>query len=284
MSEFEPIFVGGLFRSGTSLLRAMLGQHPNIAAGLETYWFDIDWADLAGENSRERLRRLAVFYSRDLPELEQLAAQSPNVGAFLTELFDDYVRKQGKARWAEKTPGNIIHAHRLFQLWPNAKLIHVVRDPRDVFASHRQAKKWDDPAYFADMWCKFFGAAEKAKQAPPWGKDQFLEIRYERLVTNPETVMRGIIDVIGEPWHPAAGRFEGKADEFDIVLKVTGKASTTLDRLRRPIEQGRIGLWPQVLPASELEYVHARIAAAGLGDVYERVIAETPLSVHVAAQ
>jgi hypothetical protein len=111
-----------------------------------------------------------------------------------------------------------------------------------------------------------------------------LEIRYEDLVSDPETVMRGVIDFIGEPWHPAAGKFEGKGDEFDIVLKATGKASTTLDRLRRPIEQSRVGLFPQVLTRAELDRVEARVAAAGLGDLYQRVIAETPLPVHVAAQ
>ena len=282
MADFEPIFIGGLFRSGTSLLRAILGQHPNIAAGLETYWFDIDWDNLSAEKNRERLRRLAVFYSRDLRNIEQMAAQSPNVGAFLTQLFDDYARKQGKGRWAEKTPGNIIHAQRLFQLWPTAKLIHIVRDPRDVLASLRQTKKWDDPDHFADMWCTFFAAAGKAKQARSEG--QFLEIRYERLVNNPETVMRGVIDFIGEPWHPAVGTFEGKADEFDIVLKATGKASTTLDRLRRPIGQDRVGLFPRFVTGTELERVHARVTAAGLGNVYDRIIAETSLPVHAAAQ
>ena len=123
-----------------------------------------------------------------------------------------------------------------------------------------------------------------AKQTPPWGQGQFLEIRYEDLVTNPETVMRAVIDFIGEDWHAAAGKFEGKADEFDIVLKATGKASTTLDRLRRPIEQSRVGLFPQVLTAAELDRVASRVAEAGWGDLYQRVIADTPQLASVAAQ
>ena len=284
MRECKPIFVGGLFRSGTSLLRAMLGQHPNIAAELETYWFDIDWNDLEGNNARERLRRLAVFYERDQAEIERLAAESPDVGDFLTALFDDHVRRQGKSRWAEKTPGNIVHAARLFQLWPDATLIHIVRDPRDVLASLRQTKKMDDPDYFADMWCKFLGGTERAKKAPPWGDGQFMEIRYEHLVADPETVMRGVIAFVGEPWHPAAGKFEGKADEFDIVLKATGKASTTLDSLRQPINRSRVGTFRDVLTAAELDKVEARIAGAGFGDLYRRIIAETPHQMDVAAQ
>lgn len=277
MTGSEPIFIGGLFKSGTTLLRTILGQHPNIAAGLETYWFDLDWDDLSGEKTRERLRRLAVFYSRELPELEQMAAQSPNVGIFITQLFQDYARKQGKARWAEKTPGNIIHNQRLFQLWPNAKLIHVVRDPRDVLASLRRAKKWDDPDYFADLWCKFFRSAEKAKQAPPWCPGHFIEIRYEQLVSDTEAAMRCVIDFTDEPWHPAAGKFEGSSNEFEIVLAATGKASTSLDRLRRPIQRDLVGLFPQVLTKAELDQVRARVKAGGLESVYERIINETSL-------
>jgi hypothetical protein len=284
VAECKPIFVGGLFRSGTSLLRAMLGQHPNIAAGLETYWFDIAWNDLAGNDARERLRRLAVFYARDQVEIEGLAAESPDVGTFLTTLLDEHARRQGKSRWAEKTPGNIVHATQLFHLWPKATLIHIVRDPRDVLASLRQTKKMDDPDYFADMWCKFLGGAEKAKQAPPWGDGQYMEIRYEHLVTDPEAVMRDVITFVGEKWHPAAGKFDGKGDEFDIVLRATGKASTTLDSLRRPINRSRVGVFSHVLTTAELDRVDARIAAAGFGDLYRRIIAETPHPMNAAAQ
>src|SRR5262245_5446714 len=282
--DCRPIFVGGLFRSGTSLFRAMLGQHPNIAAGLETYWFDIDWNDLAGENARERFRRLAVYYERDQARIERLALQSPDVGTFLTTLLDDDAYRRGKSRWAEKTPGNIVHAARLFQLWPNATLIHIVRDPRDVLASLRRTKKMDDPDFFADMWCKFLGGAEQAKQAPPWGNGQFMEIRYEQLVADPQTAMRGVIAFIGEKWHPASGNFEGKTDEFNIVLKATGKASATLDSLRRPIDSSRVGGFSYVLTTAELDRVEARIAAAGFGELYRRLIAETPQSVNVTVQ
>jgi hypothetical protein len=111
-----------------------------------------------------------------------------------------------------------------------------------------------------------------------------MEIRYERLVADPETVMRCVIAFIDEPWHPAAGKFEGKADEFDIVLKATGRASTTLDSLRRPINQSRVGVFPDVLTDAELARVEARVAAAGFGDLYRRIVAGTPYPMNMAAQ
>ena len=63
----------------------------------------------------------------------------------------------------------------------------------------------------------------------------------------PERTMRAVIALVNEAWDPAVAEFEGKPDDFEIVLQVTGKANTTLDRLRRPIEQGRVGLWPHVV-------------------------------------
>ena len=47
----SPIFIGGLFKSGTTLLRAMLGQHSAIASGLETQWFKMDWEKIRNEKS-----------------------------------------------------------------------------------------------------------------------------------------------------------------------------------------------------------------------------------------
>lgn len=47
-----PIFIGGLYKSGTSLLRAMLGQHSNIASGLETFWFDLQLNDSVYHNKQ----------------------------------------------------------------------------------------------------------------------------------------------------------------------------------------------------------------------------------------
>ena len=67
-----PVFIGGMFKSGTSLLRAMLGQHRNIASGLETYWFEVDpRAGLGrdGEPIGPYLARLAAYYGMEVAEI-----------------------------------------------------------------------------------------------------------------------------------------------------------------------------------------------------------------------
>lgn len=274
-SEIQgPIFVGGMFKSGTSLLRALLGQHPNIASGLESYWFDIDWADHNSVNWQRRIQTLAQLYEFPEADVLALATASHNVSAFLTDFMSQVAAREGKARWAEKTPGNIIHAERLFELWPNARLIHIIRDPRDIYASLVEAQKWSSPEEFGSRWCAMIGAAENFKANHP-SDPRFLEIRYEALTLNPVETMRDVIAFIGEPWDDAVAQFAGQADDYDRVLAVTGKASTTLERLKQPLSRDRVHLWPRVLNNEQLDAIHARARKAELEETMIAIENET---------
>src|SRR4051812_21097861 len=107
LMSHAPIFVGGMFKSGTSLLRAMLGQHSAIASGLETYWFDWNWPSRESDSMKIMYGRLAHFFDMDVAEVTAMAMESDSAEAFLSTLMAEVARRQGKPRWAEKTPGNI---------------------------------------------------------------------------------------------------------------------------------------------------------------------------------
>ena len=68
-----PIFIGGMFKSGTTLLRAMLGQHSAIASGLETYWFDWNWSQRDSAEMKRTLERLAGYFDMSAEEVRALA-------------------------------------------------------------------------------------------------------------------------------------------------------------------------------------------------------------------
>ncbi len=270
-----PIFVGGLFKSGTSLLRAMLGQHSHIAAGLETYWFDLDWRSLDSADMRTRIDRLAEFFDLPASDVHGIAADCTSAESFVGRLLDVIAAREEKPRWAEKTPGNIVHADRILQAWPDASILHIVRDPRDVYASLRQAAKWDTVEEFAERWCLFLGAAERHKSELDLNAANFLELRYEALVLEPQATMRKVLAFLQEPYEEAAGRFRGKDGEFEKVKRATGKASTTLKRLGEPMTKTRVGIWREVLEAAELEELHREIGRCGLADLYERICGES---------
>ena len=271
-----PIFIGGMFKSGTTLLRAMLGQHSAIASGLETYWFDWDWPQCEGAEMRRTFARLAGYFDMSAEEVVALAKASASPEDFLSALMDELARKEGKPRWAEKTPGNIAHVDRIWQAWPDAQVVHIIRDPRDIFASLVEAKKWDTASDFADRWASTIGRGERLLAQLKPGAQSYIAVRYEDLIKAPDTTMKRVIEFLREKWEPAVASFGGKAEDFEKVLEATGKASTTLERLKEPLTGERVGIWAQVLSKAQLAEIQQAVAARGFADLYERVTAERP--------
>ena len=264
----RPIFIGGMYRSGTSLLRAMIGQHPNIASGLETYWFDLAWPI---EQPNEHVERLARFYEFEPAELYAMTRECATVPAFLTRLLDEYAIRDGKARWAEKTPGNVSHIDHILAAWPDAQIIHIIRDPKDVFASLLESKKWDSVEEFTERWCGIFGAVETFRRVHPKKEGSYLELRYETLVSDPITTTRQLCAFLDEPWNEQLASFSGKPGDYEKVLSVTGKSSTTLSRLGQPLTAGRIGVWREVLSEAQISALRNAVANRGLEAVFRRI-------------
>jgi hypothetical protein len=271
-----PIFIGGMFKSGTSLLRAMLGQHSAIASGLETYWFNWDWARRDSPEMQRTLARPAGFFDMSTDAVLALANSAATPEAFLGALMDELARSEGKPRWAEKTPGNIAHIDRIWKAWPDAQIINIVRDPRDIFASLVEAKKWDSAAEFADRWAGTIGRCEHLLAELKPGAQSYFAFRYENLIAAPDVTMRRVMDFLGEPWEPQVASFSGRPDDFDKVLEATGKASTTLERLKEPLTGERVGIWPQVLSQAQLASIREAVAARGFADLYDRLTKERP--------
>lgn len=260
-SDASPIFIGGLYRSGTSLLRAMLGRHSNIAAGLETFWFDLDfsgkasdgrtirnWDGTRTESLQDHVTRLAQFFDMDASRALRLAEKCSSGEEFIDLFMAEYASGRNKTRWTEKTPANVLHVDRIFSFWPGAKFIHVVRDPRDVYSSLKRTGKWSRPEDFARLWIKFISAYEKAVKTSP---ASMLEISYESLVLDPEKTMRSVLDFVREPWEKEAALFPGEPGDLEKVQKLTGKSSTTLEQLGRPLAAGRVGAWMRELDDPE---------------------------------
>jgi hypothetical protein len=277
-----PIFIGGAFRSGTTLLRAMLAQHSKIASGLETYWFECD-PRRRDDAFNERMRKLATFFDLEHDTVDRYAAAARSPAQLLDLFMAEVARRQGKPRWVEKTPGNVAHIEQILDYWPVAKLLHIVRDPKDVFASLHAGGKSGGPDGFAEMWCGIVGKARRDVQALGIDGRNYLELRYEMLVTSPESVMRRALAFVDAAWEPAVARFSGKEDDFDRVFRATGKASTTLDQLRRPLNSDKLGAWSSIVSQQEIDAVRRAVAARGFGEMFasdeaisERIAAAKP--------
>jgi hypothetical protein len=123
----RPVFIGGASRSGTTLLTRLLSAHPELYVGPETGIF-------TGNRNVDHLTRVTK-----LPNewLSAVLRKSCCQGDFIQRLMRRLAADAGKPRWGEKTPANIRHIERILQFFPNASLIHIIRDGRDVACSLR---------------------------------------------------------------------------------------------------------------------------------------------------
>jgi hypothetical protein len=203
-----PIFLAGADRSGIGLLGELLERHPRIAMTRRTdFWtrYHGRFGDLRRPEAVERClramaedRRMKVFGPDRDRVLADLAA-TPTYPALFASMQRQRMERMGKSRWGDKSLGSERHAELIFDSFPTARMIHVVRDPRDRYASqkfHRGNGRGGVGAGAA-MWSQSVRLAERHLRRYP---DRYAIVRYESLVGDPEATLRMVCDFIGEEY------------------------------------------------------------------------------------
>lgn len=233
----RPIFIGGMPRSGTTLLRVMLDSHPNIACGPELRAIP-SLAQFSAQTKAHCEDTLNESYRLPRVELNEIFRR------FISSFLEPYARSRGKSRIAEKTPANVLHFDELRQLFPDCDRIHIIRDGRDVVASlltmdwtdARTGKPMEmtrDPAAAAALWRDHVLAGRAAKMA---GKS-VIELRYEALARDPERTLRGVFESIGEPWDDRVLEFHRNA-----TIRA-GIDEASAPQVAKPLSRHAIGRW-----------------------------------------
>jgi Sulfotransferase family len=225
----QPIFVVGCHRSGTTLLRLMLDSHPNISCGPETGFLG-DFADrLTGDRWWPQMRLYgfpkAYWYER------------------LATLFDsahsDYARRRGKSRWADKTPRYALALDHITQMFPTCQIVHVIRDGRDVVASHRDRWGYLSAVKAVKKWAVYVRSTRAAAATLP--EDRYYEIRYEDLVSDTEGTMRKLLNYLGEPWDDSVIRYDDKPHDVQArYLSFSASRRAAADN-KGPVYASRVG-------------------------------------------
>jgi len=188
-----PIFVVGCPRSGTTLVRNLLDSHPNIACGEETQFL----TELVAIEQHHWDRLVDYGIER--------AAWREHVRDLFSWLHDEYARRQGKIRWADKSPSYALILDYIEALYPDCQVLHVIRDGRDVLASYQERWGWRGATTAITDWPTHVRAARRWGEQHP--EDRYMEIKYEELVTDTKGVMGSVIEWLGEPWDDALLRF-----------------------------------------------------------------------------
>ena len=254
-----PVFVGGAERTGTSLMYALLTSHPNISMTRRTnYWRYIDqkFGDLALDENLEACLDVMRRYKRmvaiepDWERLEDDFRREPGGYGRLYELLQrQQMERDGKSRWGDKSLLNEKHAARIFEEFPNARIIVMLRDPRDRYASvlaRWKVRRGGVGAGMAEWLLSVTHAEEGIRRWP----GQCTIVRYEDLAASPESEMRRICEFIGEPFDPVmldmrgAERFREQGANSSYGRRPTGTISTS-----------SIGKYTGVLTDDQVRYV-----------------------------
>lgn len=274
MAENPYVFIVGAARSGTTLLQRMLDAHPQLAVVNETYWVERKFRERNGLTRAGEVMPALVPKLLESPKFHHMGVTEDDLQRLLSEadpmpyallvrrIFDLYAERRGKPLAGDKTPGYVRRMDRIHAVWPCARFVHIIRDPRDLFLSMRdwpiaeatvgQDGTWEiDPAVSTALYWRYSLAAGR-QSAPKLAPGLYHEVRYEDLVASPERQLARIAEFLDLPFASEMTRFNegGHGTEAELSATIDHRSlRATGDRWMPPTAKLRD--WRTQLPSTE---------------------------------
>jgi tetratricopeptide (TPR) repeat protein len=223
-SSQRPIFIVGMPRSGTSLVEQILASHPAVF----------------GAGELEEMHRIVGDLAARAPYPQCVATLSQDQCTQFARRYLDYIDTLAPPealRVTDKMPSNYVHLGLITLLFPQARIIHCVRDPLDTCLS----------CYFQDFDERLPFSYDLSNLGSYYGEylrlmehwrgvldSPWLEVRYEDLVANQEDVSRAMVEFCGLPWDDRCLRF------FETQRLVL---TASYDQVRQPMYSRSVGRW-----------------------------------------
>ena len=252
-SDTSLIAIGGCGRSGTTLMRVMLDTHSQIASGPESLLFlptAIDRDVLAGK------------FDLEPDDVQRMLDESDSRTAFIEKFQAAYTDSVGKTTWADKTARNIHRILHIFQHFPNAKFLHIVRDGRDVISSlltHRKRRLVAGEIELTGYQMPLENCIERWRKAiedcfAHRGDPRYCEVQYQDLVVDTRTALQQVCEFLKVP-------FEEEMLDFHTVQTPSRDAKKFVQNVEatKPVTTNPLGRWRRDLSHEQQVTVHEGI-------------------------
>ncbi len=228
-SEKTPIFIVGLPRTGTTLLERILSSHSNVSSLGETLFLQMSIRELSGDGLSNRpnideevLRHVA---SSDVSKIREHYLR-----------LVDY-RLGDEPLFIEKLPLNFLYVGLIAKAWPNAKIIHMLRNPLDAcFSMYKQVFTWAYKySYSTEQLGEYYVAYDRLRKH--WNSvlgGRVIEVSYEDLVHDQEAETKSLLNSLGL-------NFEDSCLHFEKNTAPSTTASSV--QVRAKVHSGSIGKW-----------------------------------------
>lgn len=253
----RPIFIGGCDRSGTTMLGSLLGGHSHCLTVPEAQFVVEVWHASLRRNISGDLRaifdavcshwRFKLWAIQPDKDLVPDSVWSGSYAGLIRWFVSEYGRHTGKALpayWIDHTPSSTRYAVTLFEHFPEAKMIHIVRDGRAVAASVLPLDWGPNTIMKATRWWVEKVAHGLAAEAS-FGPDRVIRVRYEDLVIRSESELRRICDFLELDYDPGMA-MGGKW----TVPQYTIRQHTLVGR---PPDTSRLNTWQRELTQRQVE-------------------------------
>ena len=266
-----PIIVGAP-RSGTTLLRLMLDAHPEMAIPPETGFLILGQTLGEEPDPRRHFVETVTGYPPEAPAWQDFGLDAGDFAAAIAALepfsaadacrmfYRLYAARFGKPRWGDKTPLYGLHLPAVTGLLPEAHVVHLIRDGRDVALSLRQT--WFSPGREIETLAEYWQHVTSTTREHGSRYGRYLEVRFEDLIGATEDVLRRVCRFLELPYDEqmmdyhrgAPGRLaEHRArvrQDGSVVISHAGRIQQQMLTMQPP-QASRVQAWRAVMAADE---------------------------------
>ena len=263
----RPIFLVGCPRSGTTLLSALLHAHPRIAMPPETrflipaYEKRAQFGDLEIAENRRRLARWItrpgwtkfddLRLDRDAV-VDKIVAGPPTFGSAMGIVWREFATSRGKARWGEKRPAYWRYLGTIRRLFPDAQIVHLIRDGRACVASLDQVPWWPTGRLGAmTTWALADRELRRAGRTLP--ADTYHAVRYEDVLADPRGTLTALCGFLGEDFD------ERMLEHAEAARDVVPTFKAWHARADHELDLARVEAWRQTLTAADIGLLEATL-------------------------
>lgn len=269
----QPVFIVGSPRSGTTLLAAMLAAHSKLSCGPETHFFrwlestdgqrlldpdnwPVQAVDFVCSISRttftdENRRLLIDHYNLHPDQISSfLQKQKPSTAAIVASVTEQYMHQQGKERWAEKTPDHLEHLPDIRSAFPDAQIVRILRDPRDVALSLLKVP-WGVSSLLEGL---LFWTRQDEISRAFFEKDQnCYTLRFEDLIASPQVELEKLCEFLDIDFEPQM------LDTSQTGKNLNSREVAWKRKSSQPIDHTRIQVWRRELATGDNQMAEALI-------------------------